>query len=133
LVWAGAGETGVTSWRNCYDTVLKAQIASDNSENAKKIKEFLEKGGLDFFAETEEKLSCAGACKVPLFYVTRDLSAGKPERDCVNALFDELQGGAQPAGYVCLITGILLLLTTICACPLCTGYKEQDMMSKDDA
>jgi len=43
---------------------------------------------------TESRLQCAGACKVALFYATIDISQGKPEKDCVNALFDDLQNGS---------------------------------------
>ena len=55
-----------------------------------RIKDFLSKGGLDFFEEQEKLFECAGVCETGLFYATIDISEGKPEVDCINALIDDL-------------------------------------------
>jgi hypothetical protein len=48
------------------------------------------KGGLEFLKETEKTLDCAGACVVPMFFINKPFTDGAPERDCVNAVIDDL-------------------------------------------
>lgn len=59
------------------------------------------------------------------------MKEGKPERDCVNALFDDLAGGSRPAGLIGVVTGIILLIGMAAAFPLCSGFQENDMMKEE--
>jgi hypothetical protein len=124
LFWSADATKSYGSWRECYDKVLKAQTATTTDPKLQKVKDFIDKGGLDFFAATEARLTCAGVCEPALFYATLDISLGRPEKDCVNALFDELQGGSKPGGIIALITGIVLVLGAIVSFPLCTGFSQ---------
>ena len=135
LVWtADSTETGYSNWADCYTKVLKPAIdAAGTSTNTDqdKITKFIQSGGLDFLKEVENQLSCASACSVPMAYATLDISLGKPETDCANALVDKLKSAAMPAGVVCIITSILLLTAMCGSFPLCTGFSE-DMMDEND-
>lgn len=130
MVWADpATVTVYNSWKACYEGVLKKEMDKDTKYS--KVKDFIEKGGLDFLESSEQRLMCAGACKKALFFATLDVSEGRPERDCVNALFDDLQGGSRPAGIIGVVTGIILLCAFAAAFPLCSGYDEDDMMKEE--
>ena len=61
-------------------------------------------------------------CKVPLFYISRDISEGKPEMECTEAIVEAFTGKIMVA-VVCMITGLVLLCAMICSFPLCSGFK----------
>jgi len=61
-------------------------------------------------------------CKVPLFYLTQDVSLGKPEKECAEAIIAEVTGKTLVAA-ICIITGLILFCAMICSFPLCSGFK----------
>lgn len=114
------------SWRKCYDGVLKAKMATDKSQKMQELGDFVNKGGLDFLADSEAKLECAGLCTPGLFYATLSIEKGRPTQDCLNAGFDSLQGEAKPAGLISIVTGIILLFAMVMSFPLCSGFSDQE-------
>jgi hypothetical protein len=42
--------------------------------------------------EIEEKYNCASICTVPLFYITRDISEGRPDTECIRGIYNEIKG-----------------------------------------
>lgn len=44
----------------------------------------------ELFADLETEYSCAGICHKPLFYVTKDIDQGPPERECLLPLVDDI-------------------------------------------
>ncbi len=50
---------------------------------SKEIDSFYKEGGYDFFVSLEEEFKCASVCNPPLFYLTYDISEGKPEKGCI--------------------------------------------------
>ena len=127
---------GLTTYKSCYDTVLKAQFqktedkgeASQTAEDKKQIKqvkEFFEKGGYEFLAQLETDYECASMCKIPLFYISRDISLGKPTMECTAAIVEAVTGKILVA-VVCFITGLVLFCAMICSFPLCTGFKQPE-------
>ena len=61
-----------------------------------------------FFADVERSYDCAGMCEVPMFYLTKDISEGKPTKECIQqvikATFDESYGFLSSMGLVFLIS-----------------------------
>lgn len=46
----------------------------------------------------EDNLDCAGACRAPLFWGTKDIRTGPPPRACIYALKDEYDSKVGPIG-----------------------------------
>lgn len=122
-----ANGTTFTKYKDCYNNVLKNMNQNNNKikNNAgfKKAQKEFNKGGWKFLAELEKKGNCAGICETPLFFLTRDLSAGPPTQDCVQS-FVASYGGNMLLGATAFITAITLICVAICALPLCTGYNK---------
>lgn len=75
LIFSKNATGSYASWRDCYDKVLVSQAtATATNENLKAVAAFVKDGGLDFLADSESKLKCAGVCKTALFYVTLPVS-----------------------------------------------------------
>jgi hypothetical protein len=58
--------------------------------------------------QLEIKYECGGACYVPLFYATKDISEGRPQQDCVESFLTEL---LPPIMVVSIIAGLIFLTT----------------------
>jgi hypothetical protein len=128
--------TGYKSWLECYTKKLsKAEkngkscqandetcITGVNAEN-EDFKNFVKKGGVEFIKSFETEYNCGSFCAVPKFYVGRSIEDGPPTRDCVTA-FAEEYGDNAGAGAVGVVTGLILLMASFGAIPLCTGYSN---------
>ena len=122
----------VKNYETCYNETLKAEMAKlseSDSADAKNIlefqKEFFENGGFELFAELEEEYECASLCSAPLFYLTKDINAGSPPQDCVQAGIMALTGQTG-VGAAAVVTGLLLLVAFFGSIPLCTGFSKKD-------
>lgn len=76
--------------------------------------------------QIENDFDCAGVCDVPLFYVTKDISEGPPQRECIEAMFDSITSGMSLLGVVALITGIFTFAGFIGSFALCGGNNEKE-------
>ena len=65
-----------------FDTKLGEPIKNPNRPN-QEINSFYKEGGYDFFVGLEAEFKCASVCKPPLFYITYDISEGKPDQGCI--------------------------------------------------
>jgi len=61
----------------------------------------------------ENSYNCSGVCKTALFYVTLDLSEGRPMDTCSMALKDEVKSNLTYMGIVVLVTGIVMLIAWV--------------------
>lgn len=113
------------SWIQCYEAFLKNNIQKGSLQE-----KFLEMGGLPFVREMEESYDCAGICEVPLFYMIRDIAEGPPTVGCMDAAAKGLAQNYSKTGSIAAITGIILLIGMIAACPLCTGFEEEAVEKK---
>lgn len=119
--------TGTTykSYKKCYMAKLnKTAPAGWNTQLKNGVKEF-RKGGWKFLSAFEKDLNCAGICVTPLFFLTKDIKAGPPTKDCMQGFVDKY-GGNMALGAVAFITAIVLICAGICAIPLCTGYSKNE-------
>jgi hypothetical protein len=126
MKWTSDG-TEISTWKECYDAFLKNEFRADSFEQ-----EFLNMGGEEFVAQLEESYDCAGVCKVPLFYMTKDISVGPPTEGCIQAAAEGMAANYGNTGKVALVTGVLLLIGMIGACPLCTGFEDDKMEKKKE-
>lgn len=85
--WTGKGN-GVNSFRDCYNTKLKDEIKKDKNKFNSKVIDFFDKKGFEFLGALESSFDCASICNVPLFYLTRDISEGRPTQECVKGVID---------------------------------------------
>lgn len=125
---------GFGNWLECYEKNIKTSsktTACTAEETAKgcvstsdaDYEKFIKNGGVQFLSDFEKKFKCAGFCKPGLFYVTRNISMGKPDRDCLAAMQEEY-GNNTGVGAVAVITGLILLVAAFGAIPLCTDYNK---------
>ena len=117
--WSSNEEEYVENWKACYEKSLKTRF-DDNSQ----AKKFLNDGGYEFVAAFEAEYDCGGVCKVPLFYMSRDIADGPPTQGCIEAAARGMGKKLGTVGLVALITGLMMLIAMIGACPLCTGFSE---------
>jgi len=57
--------------------------------------------------------------------MTRDISVGMPETDCITGSMKGFGRSARPAAIVAILTALLLFVAMIGAFPLCSGFKKQ--------
>ena len=111
----------VNSWKECYDAFIVNEFDQNSYE-----RKFLEFGGGKFVEELETDYECAGLCYTPLFYMYRDISIGPPTIGCIEATAKGMAAKYGQVGLVSLITGVVLFIGMIGACPLCTGLEGDD-------
>ena len=99
-------------------------IKIKSSESQKKINDFFMKGGYDFLKRIESDFECAGLCDVPLFYITKDISKGRPTTECITVSFDKISEGISIIGYIVMVTGLLTFAGFVGSFALCTKDKE---------
>lgn len=71
--------------------------------------------------DLETKYKCAGVCYKPLFYLTKPLTEGAPEAECVDTFIKEY-AGATGVGIVAIVTGLTLLFASFGSIPLCSDF-----------
>jgi len=80
--------------------------------------------GEKFFTQLEKTYKCAGLCEKGLFYVSKPVSDGRPEKSCVEAFADKY-GSNYGVAAVAFITAIVLIVAGIAAIPLCCGFSKR--------
>lgn len=81
---------------------------------------------MKFVEQLEKDYDCASICQVPLFYATKNLSAGQPTQECLQALIDSVSSSVGVVGVIALITGLVSLVGFIGSFPLCTKYNDEE-------
>lgn len=123
----------ISNYKECYEKNLKGIFADEKSaqtadpsmaETMKYVDAFFDNGGYEFLSALESKYNCASMCKVPLFWLTKDVSEGPATRECVEAAIESLSD-QQRIATALAITGVFLLLAALGAFPLCCGYSEE--------
>ena len=65
----------------------------------------------DFFKMLEDEYDCSGLCYEPLFYLTKDISLGKPPKECLQPFFEDVfvrvQWHSANFGSALLLSGFL--------------------------
>ena len=74
-------------------------IESVSSEMTEYWEDFDTEDAWTFFTSVEEDYDCAGMCYVPMFYMTKNIQAGRPERECIRVLIEDVYTESQPLCY----------------------------------
>jgi hypothetical protein len=117
--WSSNPDQYYDNWYDCYEERLNFD---KNSVEGK----FMRNGGADLVRTFESEFDCAGICDVPLFYMTQSISMGPPTVGCIEAAAKGMASKLSTAGYVALLTGILMWIGMIAACPLCSGFTNKE-------
>ena len=103
----------------------KKNVAVDTQKLLKDFKDV----GFNFMSELETKYECGGICNEPLFYVTKDVKLGRPNKDCVKEFFKSMskQAVAFTGTFgVVLILTFLLSISLLCGIPSVNPEPELD-------
>lgn len=79
--------------------------------------------GYKIITSFEKQYTCAGVCFLPLFYLTKDLSAGPPTTQCDDAFLKSVQGNTG-AAIGAFVTALLFLTLFGASFVLCTGKSD---------
>lgn len=120
MTFQEAKEGTFNTFIECYNNTI------EKNPDAKfaKVKDFMTTQGFTFIKSTEERLRCASVCRPGLFYLSIDVSEGKPDADCLNKMIEELPNMQKGAGLVSLVTALVLLVGFAFSFPLCTGFSQ---------
>lgn len=116
----------VDTWLECFERTKK-EADSETDDDSKKTKQdnvakitaFMKSEGFDFMKSAEDKFSCGGVCKPPMFFLTKSITEGKPEMDCLSAVLEDIPGKLRLPGLISVLLGLLLICAFIAAFPLC--------------
>lgn len=84
-----------------------------------------------FLSELEKKYwkeDCAGLCSVPLFYLTKDLSAGRPKQTCLEASVMKFTEEGKRARDNSKLSGYLAVIGFLFSLPLVTNYINKESL-----
>ena len=121
----------VTTYRQCFDLMLDNAIYKDNFDRKVTDEEDQDsrEAAWSFFAELEAEYNCAGICHRPLFYLTKGINTGRPQRECLAPLFEDVFGKTTLYSYG--LSG-LMALSLICQLGLCGGMPASSDIPIDD-
>jgi len=77
----------------------------------------------DFLKDIEDEFKCGGICYTPLFGITSDVSEGRPDKECLDAIFKATFGRA---GAISVVGAIFLFITLGMSLSLCGGRPDTD-------
>jgi hypothetical protein len=88
--WTDDPSEAQNTFKECYDNVLKPEGKYFGLEEF--TKPFYEDGGFQLLVGLEhEHKTCASICEIPLFFLTKDISLGKPQFECIDEQLKESQ------------------------------------------
>lgn len=121
---AKKGEKSYKDFMTCYNEVLSTKPA-DAKNNGEKMKAWFKENGAEGLAKMEKEMDCSGACKTPLFYVTRPFNE-QPELVCTKAFVKKIGSAARTAGIVSIITALVSFCAFCGSFPLCTAFNDEE-------
>lgn len=126
MVWASAAGEGFDDFYTCYTTVIA--VAETPTENTEAVKNFLTGDVGKSIEMIESSWECAGYCVPGMFSISRSISEGAAENDCIKAGAESLASSSIPVGVVGIITGLVLLIAFCFSFPLCctSCIKQED-------
>ena len=80
----------VTNYEQCFDTIIQTEAFRENvpEEYVDYFEDFRDLGGFDFLRSIEDRYECGGICYEPLFYLTQDISMGRPTKECFREVLE---------------------------------------------
>lgn len=96
-------------------------------QDEKIVREFYEEGGFEFVRDLEEiHHGCASICETPLFSLTRDISEGKPNGECIREQIDESTAIAKKSQQTSFFGALACLVSLLWTIPLFSGLTPKD-------
>ena len=99
------------------------------SNSQKRSAKFLFDGEFAILAAAELNYECSGTCKPPLFSITRPISEGMPQTECLSMILPGLKKQLQIIGFTTLTFSIVALFSFFVSIPLFTPLRL-DYISK---
>lgn len=105
-------------------------------ENKENPYEFVPTGttvetGIATIAYLENKYTCSGICKTPLFFFSLELMKGIPKETCLSHLKSEIGDSMTYLGITSLAVGLIMMLIWVCQYSLWCKYEDEDDQIKD--
>lgn len=146
MIWADhkfdseGKQISFSTFQECLKQVLipsELLTRGKSEKEAREIKKFFSDDGLfTYLTQLEKDFSCSSFCKPNLFYITKDISEGRPTQECVSASADAWGASRTYADYgkigaiMSLTTGGILLLSMMCSCPLCGSFGDNERRNR---
>ena len=80
-----------------------------------------------YLAKMEQNFECSSFCEPNLFYINKDLSEGRPRKECIQASADTWGASKSYKSYgkigaiFAISTGMIMVLAALITLPVCCG------------
>jgi hypothetical protein len=125
LHWVSLTAKSYSSFKDCYTNVILPKMEVETNYVNKYVRDFVTHGGFSLLSSLEENFDCASLCKVPLFYITKDISEGRPRQECIDGFIKGMNANLGTAGLFSILCAIILLIGALGTFPICCGGKEE--------
>lgn len=95
------------------------------------VRKFITSNGMEILSELEDKYDCASVCEVPLFYITKDISEGRPTQECAAGIYHAMKGSYKAEAAFSIICSLCLWVAMTCALIVACGPNLDDGPSED--
>ena len=124
MVWVEPDQNGdfpefsFGSLQQCFDflTIHKDEEAYKQHYSDIYFMSFIQDSKYSLF---EEKLDCVSFCFEPLFYISKAIELGMPEKDCYTQFQDKIGGEIMVVGAFLAIASLISFLMSCCKCCYC--------------
>ena len=76
---------------------------------------------MEILSELEDNYDCASVCEVPLFYITRDISEGRPTQECAAGIYHSMKGAYKAEAAFSIILSLVLWVSMTAAIAIGCG------------
>ena len=90
------------------------------------VRKFITSNGMEILSELEDKYDCASVCEVPLFYITKDISEGRPTQECAAGIYHSMKGSYKAEAAFSIICSLCLWVAMTCALIIACGPNLDD-------
>ena len=95
-------------------------------EEAKPDKVFI-----DIVSHVENKYSCSGLCRKPLFFFTQSVKKGPPQTPCLEPLIEDISETLKQLGIAFVLAGLFFFMMIYISLPICCYSVEEEAAEKD--
>jgi hypothetical protein len=96
------------------------------------VRNFMTSNGMEILSELEDKYDCASVCEVPLFYITKDISEGRPTQECAAGIYHSMKGSYKAEAAFSIICSLTLWVAMTCALMIACQGDDGDSDDKEE-